>query len=81
MKERNIYITEKEQPDKKVPDDYWDTNKKYLITLSIENIRKVDEIGKKHNLSRSSVINILLNQLTGKENILLINETDYKSQV
>lgn len=45
--------------------------KKVLLTLSDENIQKLDMIGSKYNIPRSTVLNLFLNKLTGTETINL----------
>lgn len=38
-----------------------------IVTLSNCNIEKIDKIAERHSISRSAVVNIFFNGLTGKE--------------
>lgn len=55
----------------KTSEEFWENNHKVLLTLSKENINKLDMIASKYDVSRSTVLNLFLNNLTGAETISL----------
>ena len=57
----------------KESEEFWTEHQKILVTLSTSNVEKLDKIAKKHALSRSAVLNLFLNNLTGEETIKLMD--------